>query len=105
MEPSSTASLEAVSLHEVRRLVLNGLAGHRARVWLFGSRASGGAREASDIDVAVLPLEPLGTGTLAAIRDALEESHVPWQVDLVDLTTATPALRASVEREGIPWND
>lgn len=96
-------SLVETSLDEVRRIVLDGLGSLRTRVWLFGSRAVGGARENSDIDVAVLPLEPLPAGTLSRIRDALEESHVPWHVDLVDLSTATPDLARSVEREGIAW--
>ncbi|MFN2378241.1 MAG: nucleotidyltransferase family protein [Candidatus Binatia bacterium] len=98
-------SLLDSSLREVRRIVLEGLGDCRAKVWLFGSRASGGAREGSDIDVAVLPLDSIRPGVFASIRDALEESPVPWNVDLVDLTTASPALRANVEKEGIAWRD
>ena len=37
----------------VRQLVLGGLGDYPARVYLFGSRATGHARPASDIDVAV----------------------------------------------------
>jgi uncharacterized protein len=101
----ATTSLIDTSLAEVRRIVLSGLGSLKASVYLFGSRAVGTGRENSDIDVAVLPLEPLAPGTLAGIREALEESHVPWRVDLVDLSTATPELRASVENEGIRWSD
>jgi hypothetical protein len=53
--------------------------------------------------VAVLPLEPLPPGLLSGIREALEESTVLPNVDLVDLTEAEPALREQVEREGVPW--
>ena len=35
-------------LAQVRRTVLDGLGGHPARVYLFGSRANGTARERSD---------------------------------------------------------
>lgn len=105
MSTVAARSLVESSLAEVRRIVLDGLGTLKAEVYLFGSRATDSARESSDIDVAVLPLEPLRPGMLAGIRDALEESHVPWRVDLVDLTTASPELRAAVEREGIPWTD
>ena len=44
-------------LDEARRIVLEGLRPHAARVWLFGSRAHGEAGRAPDIDVAVLPEE------------------------------------------------
>jgi len=97
------STLSDSSIAEVRRVVLEGLGAVRAKVWLFGSRAAGRARENSDIDVAVLPLAPLDAGILPAIRDALEESHVPWRVDIVDLRSASPELRSSVENDGILW--
>lgn len=100
-----TTSVADLSLAEVRRVVLAGLGSHRAKVFLFGSRAVGGAREGSDIDVAILPLEPLPIETLADIREALEESTVPYRVDLVDLQFAPSTLRDRVLREGIPWTD
>jgi uncharacterized protein len=90
-------------IDEVRRIVLQGLGSHRARVWLFGSRARGAGSRASDIDVAILPLELLPPDTLARIDDALESSLVLSPVELVDLSSADPALRERVEREGIPW--
>lgn len=105
MAASPQPSVAEVSIAEVRRLVLGGLGPHRARVFLFGSRAAGGAREGSDVDVGVLPLEPLPPEVLAEIRDALEESTVPYHVDLVDLRLAPSGLRERVLREGIPWTD
>jgi hypothetical protein len=90
-------------IEEVRRIVLEGLGTHRARVWLFGSRAGRLGGRSSDIDVAILPLEPLPAGTLARIEETLENSRVLYPVELVDLSSAEPALRERVERQGIPW--
>jgi predicted nucleotidyltransferase len=90
-------------IEEVKRIVLEGLGAHRARVWLFGSRAQGSGGRASDIDVAILPLEPLRAGTLAQIEESLDNSLVLYPVDVVDLSSAEPALRERVERDGIPW--
>jgi len=90
-------------IEEVKRIVLEGLGTHRARVWLFGSRARGLGRRGSDIDVAILPLEPLPAGTLARIEETLENSLVLYPVDLIDLSSAEPALGERVERDGIPW--
>ncbi len=91
------------SISEVRRRVRAALEGHRVRVWLFGSQARGDAGTRSDIDVAILPLEDLPQGLLSELREALEESTVPQRVDLVDLREASPALKARVEAEGLPW--
>ena len=90
-------------LDHVRRIVLRGLCGRRARVYLFGSRARGNEMRWSDVDVAVEPLEPLPEGLLSDIREALEESRVVYAVDLVDLSTAGAAFRRQVGREGIAW--
>ena len=54
--------------------------------------------------MAVLPLEPLPPGTLSQIREALEESGVPFTVDLVDLGQTDDSFRAVVLREGTLWN-
>lgn len=92
-------------LEHVRRLVLAGLGEHPARVYLFGSRATGGARPTSDIDVAVWPLTELPKGTLSLIREALFESTIPYTVDLVDLRDTDAAFRARVEAEGMVWHE
>ncbi len=43
-------------------MVQAGLRGHRASVYLFGSWARGSAARASDIEVAVLPVDPCRKG-------------------------------------------
>ena len=91
-------------LAEVRDIVFQHLAGRNATVYLFGSRARGRARASSDVDIAIESAEPLPPVLLAEIRDALEESTIPYNVDVVDLRTAGAALRAVVKREGIRWN-
>ena len=91
-------------LADVRRLVLAGLRGQIAKVYLFGSRAQETSHRSSDIDVAILPAHPLPLWTLSQIRSVLEESHVPYNVDLVDLSVADAAFRERVIEEGILWN-
>ncbi|RME89902.1 MAG: nucleotidyltransferase domain-containing protein [Anaerolineae bacterium] len=101
----SNPTLVEGEIAKVRRIVLSGLKGHAARVYLFGSRARGEARRTSDIDVAVLPLEPIPAYVLAEIRAALEESDVIYRVDLVNLAEADEKLRRRVEEEGILWDE
>jgi predicted nucleotidyltransferase len=93
----------ARQLNEVRRIVLDGLKGHRAHVYLFGSRARGDAMRWSDIDVAIEPLEPLPPGLFGQIDENLEESRVVYNVDVVDLSRASIELRNEVQREGVLW--
>ena len=101
------ANVEMVDrdLAELKHIVMRGLRGFNVRVYLFGSYARGNPHRCSDIDLAVLPLESLPPGTLSEIREALEESLVPYAVDLVDLTQADDSFRAAVLREGTLWSD
>jgi len=49
-------------------------------------------------------LKPLPSGLLLEIGEALDQSQVLYPVELVDLTTASEAIREKVASEGIPWN-
>jgi predicted nucleotidyltransferase len=99
--------METVShdLAEVRQIVLEGLAGYAVHVYLFGSCRRGTENLTSDIDIAVLPLEPLPPWVLSIIRDKLEESQVLRRVDLVDLSMMDSSFRERVMQEGIRWSE
>ena len=81
------------------------MAGTPYRVYLSGSFARHDAQRFSDIDVALDGPGPVSPVLMAELREALEESHVPHEVDLVDLHRAGAALRDAVRREGIWWTE
>lgn len=101
--PASLSPTRLAALEQVRAIVLQALDGHAAHVWLFGSSAAGDARPRSDIDVAIEGDGPLPGRLLIGIADALEESTVPYVVEVVDLWTAGDALRMAVYERGIRW--
>lgn len=91
------------ALGELRRMVLEALAGHDAAVWLFGSCARGEVRQHSDIDIGILARGELPAHVLSELAADIEESPIPYDVDLVDLRHADPALLDEVRREGVAW--
>lgn len=93
------------ALEEVRSIVLDVVGRGKATVYLFGSWARGEATSLSDIDVAIDPHTILPPGTLARLRERLEESHVPYRVDVVDLRRVSSAFRRRVFEEGVQWSD
>ena len=93
------------AIEELRRMVLAALGEHDAAVWLFGSCARGAARRHSDIDIAILPRDRLPIGFFGALEAKIEESTIPYDVDLVDLRHADPTLIDEVRREGVKWRD
>jgi predicted nucleotidyltransferase len=97
--------MQSEAIQRVREIVLHGLKGQAVEVYLFGSRATGRSGAVSDIDVAVNPLKPLPVGLLGRIREELEESNVPYRVDLVDLSRLGSEWLERVRVEGERWSD
>jgi uncharacterized protein len=83
--------------------VLRGLLPKDARAYVFGSRVSGGARRYSDLDLALEWIRPLGLDVLGEVAEALSESDLPYKVDMVDLATVTPAFRARIAEDWLPF--
>jgi predicted nucleotidyltransferase len=52
-------------------------------VWAFGSRVTGNSRPWSDLDLVVFA-SPEQRPRLALLREALEESNLPFRVDLLE---------------------
>jgi predicted nucleotidyltransferase len=92
------------ALEAIKRIVIKHLRDTGARVYLFGSWVRGEQQHSSDIDVGVWYEYPLPSGTLSYLREALEESTIPYTVDLVDLTRTNSDFRESVFKEGKLWN-
>src|SRR6266478_5932065 len=98
MDPTRECAIE-----ELRRMVLAALGEHEAEVWLFGSCARGEVRQHSDIDIAILPQDDLPRGFFGELAADIEDSPIPYDVDLVDLRHAASSLIEEIRREGIPW--
>ena len=97
--------LMSADLDMAKRIILVGLSGTDAQVFLFGSWVHNKQRRYSDIDVAVLPENPLPPGLLLDIEERLDRSEILYPVDLVDLSTAPASLRERVLAEGVPWTE
>ena len=68
------------------------------RVFLFGSRATGSARERSDIDIGVEGPAPVPRAALAAIQDELDEAPTLYTIEVVDFARVPEKFRQVAER-------
>lgn len=95
------SSLEYQLLHD---LALEPLRKAGARIWIFGSRARGDQKPFSDIDILI----ELGSdshlppGLLSQIKEAVEESRLPYKVDFVNITDLAESYRQGVLQDRIP---
>jgi len=71
-------------------------------IYLFGSRAREDNSIYSDIDIAIESKKNLSK-KLSLIRFELEESQIPYKIDLIELSKA-PYLKDIIKKEGIKWH-
>ena len=88
-------------LQQVKAVVETVTKQANVRVYLFGSWARGEERVTSDIDLAIEGED--ASEKVMEVREALEESDIPYRVDVVNLMEAAPELLANVRKEGILW--
>ncbi len=72
-------------------------------VWAYGSRVSGQAHSASDLDLVAFAL-PSQPAAIAELREALEESNLPFRVDLFVWEQVPESFRESIQESYIVVN-
>jgi len=76
-----------------------------AQVYLFGSRARNDNSLRSDIDIAIDNKSKIDNLMLSNIREEIEESTIPFTVDIVDLNNISEDLKTQILKDKIKWND
>lgn len=89
---------------EQRRQVQTILKQHLPQVqaWVFGSRATGRARPFSDLDILLTLPTTLSWDQRAQLRDAFENSDLPFKVDVVEADRLEGPTAERVRREMRP---
>ena len=90
---------------EQRRLVLQILRANlpaAAKVWVFGSRATGRARRYPDLDLAIDAGRPLTLDEAASLADAFSESDLIYRVDVVDWRAIDDRFRQIIAPDRVP---
>jgi predicted nucleotidyltransferase len=63
------------------------------KIFIFGSRATGKAGKFSDYDVGIMGKKPVAWETISFIKEAFEESDLPFRVDVVDFFSVSNKFR------------
>lgn len=62
-----------------------------AQVWAYGSRINGTAHEGSDLDLVLV-----GDGDIYALKEALQESNIPFLVDVVKFENLPESFKKEI---------
>ena len=93
-----TASIDITD--EQHRTILGLLRKHLrdVEVWAYGSRVSWNARSSSDLDIVAFA-SPAQNRQVSSLRDAFQESSLPFRVDLFVWDEAPQSFRQQIEKE------
>lgn len=75
----------------------------QCKIYLFGSFARGSQGQGSDIDLGldnkkIIPLRLIGN-----IKEAIEDSTIPYNVDVVDVHSVSETMKHEILDKGILW--
>jgi predicted nucleotidyltransferase len=101
MTPTAMAHITPDELSRVRAILTEHLPGD-VDVYVFGSRAGGNPRRFSDLDLSLEGAKPLSLTVMARLREAFEESLLPWKVDLIDRASVSHAFGAIIDATKLP---
>ena len=90
-------------LLRIREMALAHFKDTPTKIYLFGSWARGTQRRSSDVDIAIKCDSPEARQKIADLRESLEESTIPYRVDVVDMNFASEAILEEIQKDGIAW--
>lgn len=71
-------------------------------VFVFGSRTGQAYRPDSDVDLLIETQEEIPLNTLARLKEAFEESDLPFRVDVVLRTDVSPEFYQRIQEDLTP---
>ncbi|WP_026702593.1 nucleotidyltransferase family protein [Salibacterium aidingense] len=98
-------SFRSEILSKLKDLVIDQLSSEKVCVYLFGSWAREEEKKSSDIDIAIEPKKALDPIIWNKLLEEIEESIIPYKVDVIDVRYANPELVKKVKEEGVLWKN
>jgi predicted nucleotidyltransferase len=90
--PTASINVEAVQRFAAA-IIRDHLPDRSYRIFLFGSRASGTARDRSDIDIGIEGPVPVPPHVMSDIAEVLEELPTLYSIDVVDFRRISDRFR------------
>ncbi len=88
----------------LKRIVLGATKDKNCKVFLFGSRARGDFVRSSDADIGIEGLDDKEFLKVKRyIEEKIEESIVPFDVDIINFNKVSKKFRSEAIKEGVKW--
>ncbi len=90
-------NLSPDNLAEIKRIL--GAHVPDCEVRAFGSRVTGGVKPYSDLDIAIMAPDRLSIFVIGALREAFQESALPFRIDVCDWHSMPDSSQQAIERQ------
>ena len=89
--------IKPAQLEEVKQILERHVPGSEVRA--FGSRVTGRVKPWSDLDLAVVGAQPMGWENVELLKEAFQESTLPFRVDVLDWHETSPSFQAIIAEQ------
>ncbi len=86
-----------------KKIVLEDLKESDCKVFLFGSRATKENHRFSDMDIGIMPGKNFDEKILFTLSEKLNESIIPFKVDVVNFSTVSKKFKDEALKDVIEW--
>ncbi|PIU55496.1 MAG: nucleotidyltransferase domain-containing protein [Deltaproteobacteria bacterium CG07_land_8_20_14_0_80_38_7] len=76
--------------------ILRQLLPSNVEIFFFGSRIDGTSRRASDLDILLKGATQIDLGLIAMVREKMEESNLPFKVDILDYHSCSQEMLKNI---------
>ena len=76
-----------------------------AKIYLFGSRATGKFSQWSDIDLALDAGKKLPSVAVGEVIDVLAGTDIPFKIEVVDMYAVSNGMKESILDERVIWKN
>lgn len=91
-------------LKKIQKIIFNFLDPKEIQAFIYGSRALGFAHRYSDIDIGIIGKKKIPANILSQIDEMLEESDLPYIVEVVDFSNVSKEFKNLALKKIIPLN-
>ena len=88
----------------LKEIILSRIDTEKVMVFLFGSRAFDHYPSRADVDIGLLTDDKLPPHLFHKIRNAVDDSIIPLEIDLVDFTRANTSFKEAALKDIVIWN-
>jgi len=92
-------------IRELRDQVLRFLGNEDVKIIVFGSRARSNSISFSDVDIGIIPKGQFNRGKLALLMEFIENSNIPYKIDIVDFSATSEQFRKEALKDTMIWKE